>query len=60
MVLPCSLVVVRYTVESRVELKTIRVNTKDQSEKVGSLTPRSMRLARMGKRVEKMVMVGGR
>lgn len=38
MVLPSSSVVVRYTVDSTVELKIIHVNAKDENGRIRSLT----------------------
>jgi len=57
MVLPCSLVVVKYTVFSKVELKTLCVNAKNKNGRVRLLTRQLNRLAELRKQVE-MVLVG--
>jgi len=56
---PSLSVVVIYTVDSKVELKTIRVNVKDGNERTRSLTRRGKQLAKMRKRAGKKVTVGG-
>ena len=59
MVLPSWLVVVRYTVDSKVELETTHVNVENKNERVESLTRRSKQLAKTGKRSEALVTIGG-